>query len=251
MDLKAVMFASVVSMALVAGQQVSPYVFDALTMPAPPPTQSCSAIGQGCVSGQTPATPLAVDSFTLDRNDYVWGEDAIAEILLGNRGKAAVTFPWSLVRPPCDAHQRAGFQPPHAALHIEFADERGDTVKLWDALTLYYGTDASSTIVLAPHESIRFRVPIHLRGGVFRPEGFTFTPTPIRMSATATWQVSPAPQTCDVRFTKPSVAVNVSLRTSEWADALTAHATNYLICLFRRITGASRRIVRAKPTSHV
>ena len=217
MDVKAALLAGVASTALISGQRVPTYVFDAVTMAAPPspPPNACSDIGRGCVSGGGPPTPLSIESFTLDREDYVWLEDAIAEIFLVNRGTAGITFPWSLVHPPCDEHQRAGFQPPHAALHIEFADGRGHAVKLWNALTLYYGTDPSSTIILAPQETIRFRVRIHLRGGGFRPEGFTLTPVPIRTSATATWEISPAPETCYVQFTKPSVALSTSLRTSE------------------------------------
>jgi hypothetical protein len=121
---------------------------------------------------------------------------------------------WSLSPPPCDEYQRLGFQPPHASLLIEFVDGHGHAFKLWNTLTLYYGSDASSTVDLAAGETIRFRAPIHLRNGPFRPEGFTPSRVPTRMSATATWVLAAAPERCDVRFTKPSAPVQTTLRSA-------------------------------------
>ena len=195
----------------ISGQQTATHFVDVLTMSPAEPEESCSPRGRGCVSGGG-ELPLAIESLIFDRDAYVWSEDVLAEIVVVNRGRSSVRFPSSLKRPPCDELQRDGWMPPHASLIVEFTDRSRNTVTLYDPLTLYYGVDSTSAIDLAPNETIRFRVPIHLRDGLFRPEGFALSSMPIRMSAIAKWLIDLAPAQCATQFTKPSASVTVSLR---------------------------------------
>jgi len=118
---------AVVLIAAEMSAQRTQYFFDALTTPSSKSAEDCHAdVVRGCVAGRSDHGPdeawLEVDSFTLDREDYVWLDDAIAEVVLVNRSKSSVRFPWSPDRPPCDDAQRDGWMPPHGSLTIEFFD---------------------------------------------------------------------------------------------------------------------------------
>lgn len=193
--------------------KVPTYVFDALTTPKPAREESCSEIVRGGV-GQTPPSAFVISTLSLDREFYTWGDEAITELLVVNRGSAPVLFPWSIERPLCDDSQRRGFLPPHAAVVLELGDA-GGTHAFIVPLVLFYSAPGSPSVDVTVRrgESVRLRVPAGLHGGSAPHFVLTAMPTPVTVQARLTFNLDP--ERYMIARTDLSPAVNVWLRAAK------------------------------------
>ena len=121
--------------------------------------------GRNSVSGSThaPASPLKLTLVSVDRTDFVYGEEFIYEVLIENTGREPITLPWSpdlgaFVQPA--PRIPAGYLRGSVYLQVESASGQPAVLALLDLQPLY-GSDEvpRSRLSLAPGRTALLRVP--------------------------------------------------------------------------------------------
>jgi hypothetical protein len=127
------------------------------------------------LSGSThqPASPLRLTLLSVDRTDFVYGEEFIYEVLIENIGRETIVLPWSpdlgaFVQPA--PRLPAGYLRGSVYLRVESASGQPEVLALLESQSLY-GSDEvpRSRLNLAPGRTALLRVPA--RWSATMPEG--------------------------------------------------------------------------------
>ena len=114
-------------------------------------------------SSHPPPSPLKVTLVSVDRTDFVYGEEFVYEVLIENISKELVTLPWSpdqgaFVQPA--PRIPSGYISGSVYLLVESASGQPAVLALLDSQSLYGSDEVSrSRLALAPGRTALLRVP--------------------------------------------------------------------------------------------